>query len=718
VSELLRVESVDIERWGRASGFRLSLPENDFVVLFGANESGKTSFASALAWLLAGPGDRKVLSRFGSPGTELNASMRGHLGVEQIMISAGAKVAKDATSHLVNEPQFSASIGDTELQRCELAARLHTGDLHSYRRFYWVESLQVAEGSDLTDRLSVQAVFGGIDPYKRCDELARIAKIELGATRGSARTGSARELCTRVETLDEELRKISDAPARWADIDDELQQKRRRRDCIDKQWRSLELAKAAFSDGHVDNVRDRTHIVEELPSPSAHERHLYDDRERVGEAIGSLENAENECQSRNEAAGQPTDRSRNDHRTAVGGIATGCAVALVALLASFVDRRLSGLLIAAACVVAAVVVQQRRSRDQGDGGESTPMDGAEARRQQQLATVRRMFADAKHMHSSPTIQGEEPAQSGDEAPAPETFAHNADATHAAINDAASARDLLQVIKKRVEDYDRAVRCEEAARTRLREAVENDRAALEHVANDDPDSLEAQILDLQEARKGLADGSISVEQRLEELEENALVQKQLSDKAAQKWLERGERVTEIRAKIVRGLGHGLAAKLLRDTAESYLGEHQPEWLKRAWQRASNVADWTGIRMISPSSDGEKQAYDEDRLLVDGPHGEHSAGKMSFGARSLLFLMLRLATVAERGEESGVRLPLILDDVFVGLDDNRAELCIGELGEFSSQHQVILLTCHSSTAQLAREAGANVVTFPPRPSRVGT
>ncbi|WP_419838129.1 ATP-binding protein [Candidatus Poriferisodalis sp.] len=714
MSELLRVESVNIERWGRASGFKIPLPENDFVVLLGANETGKTSFASALAWLLAGPGDRELLSHFGSPGTELNASLRGRLGSEQITISAGAKVAKDATSHLVKEQQFSASVGGKALQRRQLAAELCTGGLHDYRRFHWVESLQVDKGSDLADRLSAQAVFGGIDPSEHSSKLEKTALEELGAKSGAARKDSARELCEKVNDLDDRFRTIANAGPEWARISDLARQKRCCRDCIDEQMRSLKLAKAAFSDGHVDNVRNWTRKLEQLPSPSPSERHLYDNRENVGEAIARLEEAENECQPVSNAAEQPSDRSWSERRTVAGGI----VVALVALLALFVDRRLSGLLVAGACVAAAVLFQRRRSRDLDDDGASTPSDGAEAHRRQRLATVHRMFAGAKYMHSSPTIRGDEPAQSEDEAPASTTFARKADAAPVAINDAASARAMLGAIRERVEGHDRAVHCAEAARTRLREAVEIDRAALEHVANDDPESLDAQIRGLQEDRNRLADGAISVEQRLDELDTRAFELKGLSDEAAYNRLERGQRVTEIRAKIVRGLGCGLAAKLLDDTADSYLSERQPEWLRKANRRASNVADWTGIRMISQSSDGEKQADDEHRLLVDGPRGEHSAHRLSLGARSLLFLMLRLATVAERGEESGVRLPVILDDVLVGLDDDRAKRCIGELREFSRLHQVMLLTCHGSTAELAKEAGANVVTFPPRPSRVGT
>jgi len=56
--------------------------------------------------------------------------------------------------------------------------------------------------------------------------------------------------------------------------------------------------------------------------------------------------------------------------------------------------------------------------------------------------------------------------------------------------------------------------------------------------------------------------------------------------------------------------------------------------------------------------------------------------------------------------GVHLPLILDDVLIALDEERTERCLDILAEFSVHHQMILLTCHESTMQRAKAAGAEV------------
>jgi uncharacterized protein YhaN len=48
-----------------------------------------------------------------------------------------------------------------------------------------------------------------------------------------------------------------------------------------------------------------------------------------------------------------------------------------------------------------------------------------------------------------------------------------------------------------------------------------------------------------------------------------------------------------------------------------------------------------------------------------------------------------------------LPLIMDDVLVNFDPERARAVAQELARFSTQHQVLIFTCHPETAQLFAE-----------------
>ena len=106
----------------------------------------------------------------------------------------------------------------------------------------------------------------------------------------------------------------------------------------------------------------------------------------------------------------------------------------------------------------------------------------------------------------------------------------------------------------------------------------------------------------------------------------------------------------------------------------------------------------------------RATESENLLVDGPRGEHSDRQLSVSAQTLLYLTLRLATVERLAKSRGVRLPLILDDVLISLDDERAKRCLEIRAEFSERHQMTLLTCHESTLQRVKAAGADILQVP--------
>jgi chromosome segregation protein len=79
-------------------------------------------------------------------------------------------------------------------------------------------------------------------------------------------------------------------------------------------------------------------------------------------------------------------------------------------------------------------------------------------------------------------------------------------------------------------------------------------------------------------------------------------------------------------------------------------------------------------------------------------------LSEGARDQLFLSLRLALLERR---AGEPLPFVGDDILASFDDKRTQLTLALLAEFGRTRQAILFTHHGHVAELAREAGADVV-----------
>jgi len=75
-------------------------------------------------------------------------------------------------------------------------------------------------------------------------------------------------------------------------------------------------------------------------------------------------------------------------------------------------------------------------------------------------------------------------------------------------------------------------------------------------------------------------------------------------------------------------------------------------------------------------------------------------MSDGTRDQLYLALRVATL-ERYADHGNPMPVVLDDILVHFDDDRARAALELIGELSERMQVLFFTHHARLVELARE-----------------
>ncbi|OAA28157.1 hypothetical protein UG55_1006130 [Frankia sp. EI5c] len=89
-------------------------------------------------------------------------------------------------------------------------------------------------------------------------------------------------------------------------------------------------------------------------------------------------------------------------------------------------------------------------------------------------------------------------------------------------------------------------------------------------------------------------------------------------------------------------------------------------------------------------------------------EHELGpkELSEGTCDQVYLALRLAAIAqlqrERADRGEPTLPVVLDDVLMTFDDERATAALRVLAEFAPEWQIILLTHHEHLTDLARAA----------------
>jgi uncharacterized protein YhaN len=95
-------------------------------------------------------------------------------------------------------------------------------------------------------------------------------------------------------------------------------------------------------------------------------------------------------------------------------------------------------------------------------------------------------------------------------------------------------------------------------------------------------------------------------------------------------------------------------------------------------------------------------DEPELhCIDAQGRKVPISGLSEGTRDALYLALRLASLLRHGERDEL-MPLVLDDVLIHFDDDRARAALALLGEVSRHTQVLFFTHHARDRQLAREA----------------
>jgi uncharacterized protein YhaN len=103
--------------------------------------------------------------------------------------------------------------------------------------------------------------------------------------------------------------------------------------------------------------------------------------------------------------------------------------------------------------------------------------------------------------------------------------------------------------------------------------------------------------------------------------------------------------------------------------------------------------------------------EKRLIVEDDQGRSfPVQSLSRGTREQLLLAVRLAVVRKLAAE-GISLPVILDDVIVNFDEDRAASTAELLLELAGQGlQILFFTCHKHLAQLFASRGIEPLWLP--------
>ncbi|MCC7380515.1 MAG: AAA family ATPase [Deltaproteobacteria bacterium] len=157
--------------------------------------------------------------------------------------------------------------------------------------------------------------------------------------------------------------------------------------------------------------------------------------------------------------------------------------------------------------------------------------------------------------------------------------------------------------------------------------------------------------------------------------------------------------EIRSHVERYLLVHLAAVMLRRQIDRYREEHAGSLLLRAGDLLARLSGSSLVRLESALDDHSRPI-----LLGVRPSGQRlEVSAMSDGTRDQLYLALRIATIERYLRQSSTEaLPLVVDDILLNFDDDRAEVALQILGELSDQLQILFFTHHARLVELAQRA----------------
>ena len=147
---------------------------------------------------------------------------------------------------------------------------------------------------------------------------------------------------------------------------------------------------------------------------------------------------------------------------------------------------------------------------------------------------------------------------------------------------------------------------------------------------------------------------------------------------------------------------MTSSLMEEVCGAVERERQPETLREASSFLSQLTDEKYTRIWTPLG--------TNKLKIDGEGKSLPLESLSRGTREAVFIALRLSLAAAYARR-GVMLPLVLDDVLVNFDGERAVHAARTLKTFAELgHQVMMFTCHEHIVDIFHEIEVEVRLMP--------
>ena len=147
----------------------------------------------------------------------------------------------------------------------------------------------------------------------------------------------------------------------------------------------------------------------------------------------------------------------------------------------------------------------------------------------------------------------------------------------------------------------------------------------------------------------------------------------------------------------------STQMLEMIRESYESKRQPETLKEASGYLERLTEGSYTRIWT-------RLVGEELLVDNGSDETIPVDKLSRGTREAVYLSLRMALVGAYARRGAV-IPMVLDDVLVNFDGQRAHAAAELLCDFARNgYQILMFTCHDHMRDMFHSLGADVRILP--------
>ena len=144
---------------------------------------------------------------------------------------------------------------------------------------------------------------------------------------------------------------------------------------------------------------------------------------------------------------------------------------------------------------------------------------------------------------------------------------------------------------------------------------------------------------------------------------------------------------------------LTLRLLEETRGRYERERQPDVVRAAAEHFERVTGGRYTRIVAAPGD------EDVRVETEGGE-QRGTQELSRGTAEQLYLALRFGLIEEFARHAEP-LPVVMDDILVNFDADRAARAGSAVRELATRHQVLYFTCHASTAELLDPDGDRTV-----------